>query len=418
MTSAKRNIFLFGAGAVIDWQGPKTDYVTECFVKSGFKARDNKTITSHIYETLISTGRTANFETILSVIEEFIIFFAGKKTKSAFLSLFFEENKLVSSFLNYSINGNVDSHYSLIIPDDEASSSKTTNSKPPEQFFFELLLINLHTSIGALVSKYSFHSKNKQDIIEGSSNKELNDYFAKWIERIKGSDGIVRLYTLNYDRLIKVILENRGIDVFEGFDSEAIIPYNTQIVPNIKRIIEDTNCTCSFNLHGCCEWKLQLLNNYKNYLPVLKVGQQLAFNYPDYPIFETEQGKPGILTNIIAGYQKTQRSTLTPFKQMQYSFDRDCLASDKIIIVGYSFNDEHINESIRMALIYNQNVKIHIVDCGFMNGLELKYFSEFANLIQNQRPNRISEKVYSYGNTFAYLHTFKDFLKNEIDFIE
>ena len=223
---------------------------------------------------------------------------------------------------------------------------------------------------------------------------------------------------MNYDRLNKVILENRGIDVFEGFDSKAIIPYNTQIAPNIKRIIDDVNCTCSFNLHGCCEWKLQLLNNYKNYLPVLKVGQQLAFNYPDYPILETEHGKPGILTNIIAGYQKTQRSTLTPFKQMQYSFDRDCLTSDKIIIIGYSFNDEHINESIRMSLIYNQDVKIHIVDCGFMNGLELKYFSEFANLIQNQSPKRISDKVYSYGNTFAYLHTFKDFLTNEIDFIK
>jgi len=420
--NSNRNIFLFGAGAVRDWGGPKTNDLTETIVKSGFKAKDDQTITSHIYQVLIDNGYSVNFETILSVIEELIIYYSGIKhtsPKNSFHNLFFNQNKITSSFLNYSINGDVNSNYSLNIPYDEASSSKNARSnKNPDQFFYELLLINLHTEIGAKVSKYDFHSLNKQDVIESLDKQELNNNFSKWINKFIGHDEIVRLYTLNYDRLNKVILENRGLPVFEGFDSKTIIPYNHKIVPNVKRIIEDTDCVCSYNLHGCSDWKLEILNNYKNYLPVLKVGTQLAFNYYDYPVFETEHGKPAILTNIIAGYQKTQRSALIPYKQMQASFDRDCLLADNIFIIGYSFGDEHINESIRMSLIYNSKLTIHVIDCGFMQNLELKYFSEFANLIPNQRPTKVADKIYSYGNTYAYSYEFGYFLKNEIEYIK
>jgi len=94
----------------------------------------------------------------------------------------------------------------------------------------------------------------------------------------------------------------------------------------------------------------------------------------------------------------------------------DCFTADNIFIIGYSFNDEHINESIRMALIYNKSLTIHILDCDFLDKLELKYFSEFTNLIPDQNPERISENVYSYGNTFAYIYRFKDFLLGKIKY--
>jgi hypothetical protein len=73
----------------------------------------------------------------------------------------------------------------------------------------------------------------------------------------------------------------------------------------------------------------------------------------------------GPLTNIITGYQKIQKSILSPCKQMQAAFDRDCCSSDTIYIIGYSFNDEHINAGIKASIQSNQPVKFVIVDPGF-----------------------------------------------------
>jgi len=73
MERFKRNIFLFGAGAIIDWGGPITSELTDSIVEYGFKAKDGKTITFHIKQILEQDGHSVNFETILSVIEELII---------------------------------------------------------------------------------------------------------------------------------------------------------------------------------------------------------------------------------------------------------------------------------------------------------------------------------------------------------
>ena len=75
-----------------------------------------------------------------------------------------------------------------------------------------------------------------------------------------------------------------------------------------------------------------------------------------------ERGKNIVLSNIITGYQKTQKSAVTPYKQMQATFDRDCCIADEILIIGYSFGDSHINSSINTALINNNNLKLHIID--------------------------------------------------------
>jgi len=57
----KRNIFLFGAGAAIDWGAPCTPDLTEKVLESGFNINDNKTrITKFIYDKLKDSGRYSN----------------------------------------------------------------------------------------------------------------------------------------------------------------------------------------------------------------------------------------------------------------------------------------------------------------------------------------------------------------------
>lgn len=417
MNQSKRNIFLFGAGAVIDWKAPTTTKLTDLIVKWGFVAKDGKTITFHIKNILEKNGHLVNFETILSVIEELIVFYAGKKRskhKNSLMVPFLSGNDLLCSFLNYSVNGDPNSRYTLNIPNEEqASNRQASPDKTPNQFYFEMLLTNLLSGIEGNVDRYS-HNKNNHSKLENKNNKTLNDSYSNWIKTFIDNHEIVRLYTLNYDRLNKVILENRGIDVFEGFDSKAIVSDRDGIKLELPRIINDTDCVCNYNMHGCAYWQLKELKNLKTFLPFLMPGIHFPENYSEVPSLEVEKGKSIICTNIIAGYQKAQQSVLSPYKQMQASFDRDCLNADNIFIIGYSFGDEHINESIKMALIFNPNFKIHIIDCGFWENIYLKYHSEFINISPYSETIDYSSKIKSIRNTIIYDYEFKDFLMEKI----
>ena len=417
MNRSKRNIFLFGAGAAIDWKAPTTTELTNLIALWGFKAKDDKTITYHIKSILEKAGYLVNFETILSVVEELIVFYAGKKRskhKNSLMAPFLNESKLLCLLLNFSVNGNPNFSYTLNIPNNElASNRQASPNKSPNQFFFENLLTNLRSAIEAQVDNYS-HNGKRHSKIENQNNKKLNDSFSDWIKSFIENQEIVRLYTLNYDRLNKVILENRGIDVFEGFNSKAVLSDWNGIEPNLSRIVNDLNCVCSYNMHGCAYWQLKELKNHKTFLPFLIPGVHIADNYSEVPSLETEKGKSIICTNIIAGYQKAQQSALSPYKQMQASFDRDCLNANNIYIIGYSFGDEHINESIKMALVFNPNLKIHIIDCGFWENIYSKYHLEFIQISPYRENIDYSSKIRSIRNTIIYNYRFKDFLSEKI----
>src|SRR5690606_37155529 len=50
-----------------------------------------------------------------------------------------------------------------------------------------------------------------------------------------------------------------------------------------------------------------------------------------------------------------------PFKQMASAFDIDCHTADEIIIVGYSFGDDHINDAVRQGKKAIPSVKITVI---------------------------------------------------------
>ena len=52
----KRNVLLFGAGAVMDWNAPSTNIITKELLLSGFKTNDNKTTIIETFEPEEETG--------------------------------------------------------------------------------------------------------------------------------------------------------------------------------------------------------------------------------------------------------------------------------------------------------------------------------------------------------------------------
>ena len=427
----QRNVILFGAGAVIDWGAPKTPDLTELVRNSGFYAKDGKTrITEFIYTKLLDapgyTENDINFETIINVIEELIVYYANHglmKKVSALMKPFFNAN-FEEEILNFSIiGGEAKQLYKLHIPGkSDEWAIMNHGQETPEQFFLQQLLAHLLTDITIEIEHYAYHTASKSNVLT-EPKQELNELFQKWITKTNGN-GILRMYTLNYDRNFKILLSKTEppMEIFEGFDCGDSVGYTDQLKPEARRILEDQQTHTHYNLHGSVFWRVRALNRYQLELPefYLACGAYLEQNTDEFPTFQSEKGKTVFLTNFITGYQKTQRAIFSPFRQMQAAFDRDCIFCDRLIIVGYSFGDEHINSSIRTALKENDNLKIDIVDPSFKKDefdlmVMLKVFAA-SDKMHAGLPTNIAENVHGFLGGLVTVHakTFRTYMEDTL----
>ncbi|CAL1518572.1 SIR2 family protein [Chitinophaga sp. MM2321] len=427
----KRNVVLFGAGAVIDWGGPKTPDLTDFVRNCGFYTRDGKTrITEFIYNKLINAPgydkNDINFETIINVIEELIVYYANhgqRKKVPALMKPFFSPN-FEQEILNFSvIGGEIKQLYKLHIPGkDDEWALMNHGQETPEQFFLQQLLAHLLTGITIEIDHYAYHTASKSNVIT-ESNKEINELFQDWIHLVNGNDTL-RMYTLNYDRNFKILLARSKYqyEIFEGFDCGDVVGYTDQLKPQARRILADQDSNTHYNLHGSVFWRVRALNQYQLELPefYLACGAYLEQNTNEFPTFQSEKGKTVFLTNLITGYQKTQRAIFSPFRQMQAAFDRDCIFCDKLIIIGYSFSDEHINSSIRTALQENKNLHIEIIDPSFKKNefdlmVMLKIFAA-SDRMYSDFPKNLSENVHSFlsGSVTVHAKTFRNYMEDTL----
>ncbi|GHV32506.1 hypothetical protein FACS1894177_08680 [Bacteroidia bacterium] len=380
----KRVVILFGAGAVISWGGPTTKNLTEqlrkhhhSFICKDKICKDKKTkVTEKIYQMLLDNGYSednVNFETIISVIEDLIVYYSCNNDQLSLSQVFFASK--LEEFINFSIDYN-----------DSRITTKFINIKSQKQTYFIHLLSELLTYINAEISKYSYHTGSHSKI-ETSEKEDINDAFQKWLKSFS-EDSIIRMYTLNYDRLFKILAEKAEISVFEGFDCETTPPADKMVSPNILKILSDMDSNIHYNLHGSSFWVVNPISNPGTQLPdpwiTLYGAPRIDNSHPS--IMQLDRGRYVLVSNIITGYQKMQKSFITPFRQMQSAFDKDCCFADEMYIIGYSFGDAHINLSIKAALKSNQSIKFHLIDptycekdgCNGYNKL-INIFPDFEN---------------------------------------
>ncbi|MEH6407294.1 MAG: hypothetical protein V7767_08445 [Leeuwenhoekiella sp.] len=420
--STPNKIFLFGAGSIIDWGGPLTSELTDHIRQIGYPIKNsNQKLTDYIYQTLLDNGfeeSEVNFETIISVIEELAIYFSEFNAKNQTPSLLrnFLNDSELNKILDFSIKGGERKHgYKLDIPEniEYHFSNLAYNNENPIQFYLQHLLSEIISEISAFISDYSYHTKD-HSVIKVDSKNSKN--FTKWMSQYNTKNNL-RLYTLNYDRVFKILLEYGNIDCFEGFYVSGEVSDLDGLRCDIKRIIKDEDLNVHYNLHGSAYWRVIPSNNSQLPSPELVyVGfPHLQIN-DEIANVQIEKGKPIFLTNIISGYQKAQKSMISPFKQMHFSFDRDCLSSDKIFIVGYSFSDEHINQCLKTALRYNDKLKVEIIEPNFIkNKMDYHLSLSLFQYIEGDflRPKKISENEFSYvnGRIKVYTLKFKEYLE-------
>jgi len=170
-------------------------------------------------------------------------------------------------------------------------------------------------------------------------NKELpeddNSYrrLAKWVSAIDRK-APVEIFTTNYDLLIEQALEEQFVPFFDGF-SGSRYPFfdihsaqGNDLPPYWARL---------WKLHGSVNWKEEGNGVYR----------------------VSKDGGAGSPQLIYPSKLKYDQSRKMPFLAMS---DRltDFLLKDHavLIICGYSFNDEHINDTIINALKVNQSANV------------------------------------------------------------
>ena len=166
-------VFLFGAGSTMGWGAPSTHDLTKITLEAGFPIKGHsKKVTQAIYEQLTKEGFSesdVNFETIINVIEEMIVYYSEFDSKKQLPSLMrtFYDAKFDNNILNFSIKGGTRKHdYQLQIPEgvDYHYGNFSLHGETPEQFYFQHLLLLLLQEISERISDYAFHAEGNSTI--------------------------------------------------------------------------------------------------------------------------------------------------------------------------------------------------------------------------------------------------------------
>jgi len=425
----RRKVFLFGAGAALAWyNAPSTQQITEIICKTGFKNAKGEFVTKKIFQWLQKEGYEPNFETIFSVIEDFLRYW--KRSKEAWNNGVFyfvdSQNSNWKDFIDLKkyqiLKESSGGNYSIHIPDRHFNRvNANRKTMHPNAKYFELLLTDIHKVLNSLISKYSFFTVVNDGFYKKEENRRINSLFQSYI-RCESEDSCLRMYTLNYDVVFQVLFEKENIPIIQGFDTkERNVICRLEhggAKPDPYEVIHDRESHCIYHLHGNIYWSV----NRKHHLDIRKTSDKYEYQLLGYPDFnnnssssdvEMEQGNKLFLSNIITGYQKLQRTALSPFRQMMSSFDQDCYEADELFIIGYSFGDEHINDIVRQAKKVNKSLKIKIVNPGYNDELNLKLYIDWNQKIEDFKKTKLSEDHWQYPNmgVEVYKMKFEEFLE-------
>lgn len=225
--------------------------------------------------------------------------------------------------------------------------SKVRVPKYKDGFYFFIEKIHNHL-IDRIISEVVVHNDNGSNI----GMLGFKDFLDNNFDRLKN---VRRVYTLNYDNWL-----NKYAGYYDGFTSEDF---------ESDRVIEDRDIDCHYNLHGCILWE-RLMSCKKQSVPKeLKHIQ----SFDGWTI-----SREALLPSpIISGYNKLTRINSSPFLEIFHSFTSDCLKTDKLLVIGYSFNDPHVNNNLKLI---RNNVKVIIVIYCHPNALTDQH-SEFHSLV-------------------------------------
>ena len=201
-------------------------------------------------------------------------------------------------------------------------------------------------------------------------NKQQRPDYVKWIrlqtsllEYICQQDEQVNIVSFNYDNIVFESASQLGF--INGFIPSSDPRHqqknttNAQVFLNAKRVVYFPHGHIRFRLinsgdvlfyDNINEANFDRWNKYDtSTIGITLTGQytQFAYNYNTF---------------LTTGQTKDNSFNIAPYSYYYQRLATDILNSDKIILIGYSFGDEHVNRLLQSFVIRNNNNVVYIVD--------------------------------------------------------
>jgi len=190
------------------------------------------------------------------------------------------------------------------------------------------------------------------DIVKQEPQKESKPHlvFAQWLRALHSNrDFPVELFTTNYDLLIEQAMESASVPFFDGFIGSVhpfFVPESVEAEPSREgeSIYPPRAWTRLWKLHGSINWHLP-----KD--PTGTKGRVIRLSGAEI--------KKGEELAIFPSREKYAQSRKLPFITFQDRLRRflsigECL----VIVIGYGFSDEHLNEIMFQGLRSNPHLTI------------------------------------------------------------
>lgn len=239
-----------------------------------------------------------------------------------------------------------------------------------------------------IVSKCNFADKTA----EGTGfNEGTHLQFLKNLSYRKSRLSRPKVFTTNYDRAFEVAAASGGFITIDGFSFDSrrsfngkFFDYDIVLTKNNRVTTEDNfapNVIHLYKLHGSIDW----------FQEGKAICQHPSGDAKNLPLM------------IFPNKEKFQLSYDQPYFEMMSRFQNELRKSGSttLIIIGFSFGDNHINRVIEEALKHNAFLKIVVVD-KFLENL-------FAS---NQQPQTfLHNKARETEQVLFIREEFSDFVK-------
>ncbi len=191
---------------------------------------------------------------------------------------------------------------------------------------------------------------------------------AEWI-RLVDRDHPVEIFTTNYDLLIERGLEESGVAFFDGFVG-AVAPFfvpesvEADGLAETKRVYPPVSWARLWKVHGSIGWRLRSSQSQQS---IVRMPGRLP--------------QPGEQLLIYPTREKYLESRRLPFMTFFDRFRRFLSAGERnLLILGYSFRDQHINEIIFDALRANNKLAVTALLYSSIPDELMSYGRRFRNM--------------------------------------
>lgn len=247
----------------------------------------------------------------------------------------------LTKFINEKLKGN--EKYSVLLTELEKAEKSKENIEDILSFLRSLLLVSKGGDVRGLCEQDLVDlEKDICAAIAEKLNVELPSHetpyhrLCKWIRSIDRKIA-VELFTTNYDLLIEQALEDLEIPFFDGFVGSRRSFFDL-------RAVEDnlipTHWSRLWKLHGSINWYLE------------EVGGQKK-------VYRSSEVKQGASHLIYPSHLKYEESRKMPYLALIDQLNRFIRKKSSLLILsGYSFNDDHLNDTIINALTANPTAMV------------------------------------------------------------